>query len=61
MMMKLIQPVAPARESLSEHLINQLRLHDLRKRCIYSGEEIIGNLDEDGYLKRRSEGYSRRT
>jgi RNA polymerase sigma-54 factor len=46
------QPIAPARESLSEHLINQLRLLDLTEEMYILGEEIIGNLDEDGYLKR---------
>jgi RNA polymerase sigma-54 factor len=46
------QPIAPARESLSEHLINQLRLIDLSEEMYLLGEEIIGNLDEDGYLNR---------
>jgi RNA polymerase sigma-54 factor len=46
------QPIAPARESLSEHLINQLRMLDLSEEMQILGEEIIGNLDEDGYLKR---------
>jgi RNA polymerase sigma-54 factor len=46
------QPVAPARESLSEHLTNQLRLLNLNENLFTLGEEIIGNLDSDGYLKR---------
>jgi RNA polymerase sigma-54 factor len=46
------RPVAPARESLSEHLLRQLRLLELNDNLSVLGEEIIGNLDEDGYLKR---------
>lgn len=46
------QPVTPARESLSEHLLNQLRLLNLNDDLYLLGEEIIGNLDEDGYLQR---------
>ena len=46
------QPLAPAKESLSEHLLNQLRLLDLDDDMYMLGEEIIGNLDDDGYLKR---------
>jgi RNA polymerase sigma-54 factor len=45
-------PLTPAKESLSEHLTEQLRLHDLAENLAILGEEIIGNLDEDGYLKR---------
>jgi RNA polymerase sigma-54 factor len=45
------QPIAPARESLSEHLLNQLYVLDLEEKLIRLGEEIIGSLDEDGYLK----------
>jgi RNA polymerase sigma-54 factor len=46
------QPLAPAKESLSEHLIDQLRLMDLSDDLYMLGEEIIGSLDEDGYLIR---------
>lgn len=46
------QPLAPQRESLSEHLTEQLRLLHLEEDLFILGEEIIGNLDEDGYLKR---------
>jgi RNA polymerase sigma-54 factor len=46
------QPIAPARVSLSEHLVDQLRLLDLSEEMYLLGEEIIGNLDEDGYLQR---------
>lgn len=49
---ELYQPLAPARVSLSEHLINQLRMLDLDDDMLLLGEEIIGNLDDDGYLKR---------
>ena len=45
-------PLAPNRESLSEHLIEQLRLLQLDADLYILGEEIIGNLDMDGYLKR---------
>ena len=45
------QPLAPARESLSEHLRNQLSLLNLKEDMYMLGEEIIGNLDTDGYLK----------
>lgn len=50
-----IQPIAPARESLNEHLLNQLYFLDLEEKFIVLGEEIIGNLDEDGYLKQSLE------
>lgn len=46
-----MQPLAAARESLSEHLLNQLYFLNLEERLIVLGEEIIGNLDEDGYLQ----------
>ncbi len=46
------QPVAPARESLSEHLIEQLQMLNLSEDLYLLGEEIIGSLNNDGYLKR---------
>ena len=49
---EIYQPLAPARESLSEHLLEQLRMVDLSDDLFLLGEEIIGNLDSDGYLKR---------
>ena len=49
---EIYQPLAPQRESLSEHLTEQLRLLNLEEDLYILGEEIIGNLDEDGYLKR---------
>ncbi len=49
------QPLAPARESLTEHLRNQLTMMNLEDDLFMLGEEIIGNLDADGYLKRSLE------
>jgi len=46
------QPVTPAKESLSEHLTEQLQMLNLDDKLFTLGEEIIGNLDMDGYLKR---------
>jgi RNA polymerase sigma-54 factor len=46
-----IQPYAPARESLSEHLLNQLYMLDIDEEQKVLGENIIGNLDDDGYLQ----------
>lgn len=45
-------PLAPMRESLSEHLIEQLSMLNLDDNLYRLGEEIIGNLDDSGYLKR---------
>ena len=45
-----IQPFAPAKESLSEHLLNQLYMLDITEDLRILGENIIGNLDDDGYL-----------
>ncbi len=46
------QPIAPQRESLSEHLLEQLRMLHLEENLFILGEEIIGSLNVDGYLKR---------
>lgn len=46
------QPVAASRENLTEHLLAQLRLLNLSEEEFRVGEEIIGNLDDDGYLSR---------
>ncbi|UCH65831.1 MAG: RNA polymerase factor sigma-54 [Ignavibacterium sp.] len=46
------QPLAPSRSTLYEHLLSQLRLLDLGDDMTLLGEEIIGNLNSDGYLKR---------
>lgn len=45
------QPLAPARESLSEYLVEQLHMTDFDDNMIYIGEVIIGSLDSDGYFK----------
>jgi RNA polymerase sigma-54 factor len=45
------QPLAPAKETLSEHLREQLTMLNLDNDHYILGEEIIGNLDADGYLK----------
>lgn len=45
-------PIAPQRTSLYEHLREQLMMLDLDENLYILGEEIIGNLDADGYLKR---------
>lgn len=38
-------------ETLQEHLIKQLHLQDLNEEEIKIGEELIGNIDDDGYLR----------
>ena len=48
---EIYQPLTPAKESLSEHLRNQLSMLNLEDNLYMLGEEIIGNLDSDGYLK----------
>jgi RNA polymerase sigma-54 factor len=44
--------------SLSEHLIRQLKLSALSGRDLEIGEDIIGNLDENGYLRSSLEEIS---
>lgn len=46
------RPIAPQRTSLYEHLREQLMMLDFDENLYILGEEIIGNLDADGYLKR---------
>jgi RNA polymerase sigma-54 factor len=46
------QPLAPSRQSLTEHLVDQLNLMNISDDEFRLGDEIIGNLDEDGYLVR---------
>lgn len=47
------EPVIIGKKSLTEHLLDQLRLLELYDDNLFLlGEEIIGNLDNDGYLKR---------
>ena len=45
------QPLAPQRETLTKYIKEQLRLLNLDETLYTLGEEIIGNLDQDGYLK----------
>jgi RNA polymerase sigma-54 factor len=47
-----MQPVAPLRETLNEHLQNQLSMLNLSEPLVRLGEEIIGSLNDNGYLKR---------
>jgi RNA polymerase sigma-54 factor len=42
----------PAPVTMAEHLMAQLRLLDLTDEELILGEEIIGDIDEDGYLRR---------
>jgi RNA polymerase sigma-54 factor len=42
----------PATTSMAEHLISQLNLLDLTEEQLILGREIIGDIDEDGYLRR---------
>lgn len=42
----------PAPVSMAEYLAAQLRLLDLSEEELILGEEIIGDIDEDGYLRR---------
>jgi RNA polymerase sigma-54 factor len=49
---EVFHPIAQQRESLSEHILQQLQMLNLEEDIYRLGEEIIGNLDEDGYLKR---------
>lgn len=52
---EIFRPIAAQRESLSEHLMNQLYHLYLDEKLIILGEEIIGSIDEDGYLQRSLE------
>lgn len=45
-------PIATSRTSLRDHITDQLRMLNLDENLEILGEEIIGNLDEDGYLQR---------
>lgn len=45
-------PVTPSRTGIKEYLSEQLRMLQLDDDMFLLGEEIIGSLDEDGYLKR---------
>ncbi|MEJ2678336.1 MAG: RNA polymerase factor sigma-54 [Gemmatimonadota bacterium] len=44
------EPVSVESRDLSDHLHDQLMLLSLTEREVLLGEEIIGNIDDDGYL-----------
>ncbi len=45
------QPLAPARSSLREQLIDQLHMFEMDEEKTILGETIIYSIDKDGYLK----------
>jgi RNA polymerase sigma-54 factor len=45
-------------ESFQEYLLDQLRLKDLTEEQFKIGEYIIGNIDDDGYIRRSPEALS---
>ncbi|MCH7972910.1 MAG: RNA polymerase factor sigma-54 [Bacteroidetes bacterium] len=45
-------PLTPAKKTLNEYLIDQLRLLNLSEDLFLLGDEIIGNLSDNGYLNR---------
>lgn len=47
-----IEYLTPDKSSITEHLLEQLRMIELDDDVFRLGDEIIGNLDEDGYLTR---------
>jgi len=47
---EIVEIPSPVRQSLNEQLMSQLRLLNLSPELFRLGEEIIGNIDEDGYL-----------
>jgi RNA polymerase sigma-54 factor len=47
---EVIEIPSPEKQSLYEQLLNQLSLLNLSTDLFRLGEEIIGNIDEDGYL-----------
>lgn len=47
---EVVEIPSPVRQSLNEQLMSQLRLLNLSPELFRLGEEIIGNIDEDGYL-----------
>jgi len=48
-------------ETLQEHLLKQLSLHDLTEKERQIGEAVIGNLDENGFLQNGVEEVVRET
>ncbi len=49
------EPIITKTRSFGDHLLWQLRLHDLSDKEMEVGEYIIGNLDKDGYLQASTE------
>jgi RNA polymerase sigma-54 factor len=45
-------------ESFQEYLLDQFRLKNLSERQFRIGEYLIGNIDEDGYIRRNLEAIS---
>ena len=45
-------------ESFQEYLLNQFRLKNLSEEQMQIGEYLIGNIDEDGYIRRSLEAIS---
>jgi RNA polymerase sigma-54 factor len=45
-------------ESFQEYLLNQFRLKNLSEEQFRIGEYLIGNMDEDGYIRRNLEAIS---
>jgi RNA polymerase sigma-54 factor len=52
---EIYQPLVLSKESLTEHLEEQLRMLDLTESMFLLGQEIIGSIDDHGYLKRSLE------
>ncbi|UCE17992.1 MAG: RNA polymerase factor sigma-54 [Gemmatimonadota bacterium] len=47
---EMVETYPPREETLEEHLLSQLKLTSLSEDELRIGENIIGNLDDDGYL-----------
>lgn len=47
---QLPEVVSVANESLEQHLLEQVRLHDFSEQDRYIAQYLIGSLDDDGYL-----------
>lgn len=50
-------PIAPARETLIENLIEQLHMLDITEEEIIVGEIILASLQEDGYFNQEIEKF----
>jgi len=44
-----------SKSSLTDSLMSQLHLSGLSEKCVFIGEIIIGNLDDEGYLRETNE------